>query len=150
MSPHKSTGVNFSLTLCVFPIWEPPGGSEMTLLRHSYWPCFDVVSHWSQDEGCSPLRRPRCRCTSSSRGTCWPGTIGKFYTAASSSAPSSPKYRRCQCLSPTHTHTHKENWLIMACGEAQQIMGLWRILFSHLLWIWMAEGLIILTPLLLH
>lgn len=54
-------------------------------------------------------------------------------------------------LAHAHTHTHIQKcvWSITDCGEVQQIMGIWRMLFSHLLWIWKAEGLIFLT-LLLH
>lgn len=68
-----------------------------------------------KDVGGSLLLRMRwCHCTSSSRDTCWPGTSGRFCTAASSSGPSCQRCRRCQSLSPgfkqqgrNYTHTVK-------------------------------------------
>lgn len=58
------------------------------------------VSVSIQSEGSLPLRTRWCRCTSSSRDTCWPGTSGRFYTAASFSGPCGPRCRRCRSPSP--------------------------------------------------
>lgn len=76
------------------------------------------ISNWTRDgeDGSSlQLHRRWCRCTSSCRGRCSPGTSGTFYTAASSSEPSSQRCRRYQSLSPetgkmlhkSHTCTHR-------------------------------------------
>lgn len=65
-------------------------------------------------DGSLLLRMQWCRCTSSSRDTCWPGTSGRSCTAASSSGPSCRRCRRCRSLSPgfkqqecNYTHRHK-------------------------------------------
>lgn len=144
MSPRKVYGKIIRKELNPAQICVRSGNHHQETM---FGPAFVFARPWSQI--CSPLRRPRCRCTSSSRGTCWPGTSGRFYTAASSSAPSSRKCLRYQCLSPDACTQAQRKLINHGLWRSQKIMGLWRRLFSHLLWIWMAEGLIFLT-LLLH
>lgn len=74
-----------------------------------------------------------CRCTSSSQDTYWPGTSERFYTAASSSEPSSRRRHRYQSQSPgfkqivpptrthMHAHTHRFTQSIKLINR-----GLWR------------------------
>lgn len=71
------------------------------------------------------LRMRWCRCTSSSRDTCWPGTSGRFCTAASSSGPSCRRCRRCRSLSPGFkqqecNYTHRQP------SSKTQLTKLWR------------------------
>lgn len=82
-------------------------GHDLTLFGHVRTPEWI----WDEEEGGGGggllLRMRWCRCTSSSRGRCSPGTTGKSYTAVSSSGPSSRRYRQCQSLSPGVTQREK-------------------------------------------
>ena len=112
-----------------------------------------------------------CRCTSSSQGRCWPGTIGRSYTAASSSEPSSRRCRRYQSPSPafkqqpfTNTQTNSSTRSITmfyhVCEDVTMVHS--EAFHSHLLCIWILcrvsiffpfqtwEPLTVLSQLLLH
>lgn len=80
------------------------------------------------------LHMRRCHCTSSSPGRCWPGTSGKFYTAASSSEPSSQRYRQYRCPGPgfkqANKHTQRQidvhkadDWLTITSWQVNQLEG---------------------------
>lgn len=109
--------------------------AQFSRYSHADWHQRRGGIYEDEDVGGSLLLRMRwCRCTSSSRDTCWPGTSGRFCTAASSSGPSCRRCRRCRSPSPgfkqrgrNYTHRQTSSNTLKFTSSIQLIKcGLWR------------------------
>lgn len=110
-----------------------------------FWLLWTQNLIWDKEEEGLLLHMRWCHCTSSSQDRCWPGTTGKFYTAASSSEPSFQRYHQYQSLSPgfkqtiTHTHRQRETYKstqsikLINCGSwrSKSDISLWEELYHH-------------------